>query len=208
MSHHPDSHRSPSGHRSPSRPVRTLAGITAMSAIVGAPLLLAAPAQAAPESVWDKLATCESSNDWSINTGNGYYGGVQFRQQTWLEFGGADYAARADLATREQQIAIAERVLAGQGWKAWPTCSGQTGAHGTGDAGATAPVTTHDEAGTKPAVAVDRMPAGYRVRTGDSLCTIAADNQIAGGWREIYNRNSGTISDPDVIYPGQQLTLN
>ncbi|HEY2765071.1 MAG TPA: transglycosylase family protein [Pseudonocardiaceae bacterium] len=179
-----------------------------MSAIVGTPLLLAAPAQAAPESVWDTLAKCESSSDWSINTGNGYYGGVQFRQQTWLEFGGSRYAARADQATREQQIAIAERVLAGQGWKAWPTCSGQIGAHGTGDAGATAPVTTHDEATTTPAVAIDRTPAGYQVRVGDSLCTIAVENHIAGGWQEIYTRNSGVISDPNVIYPGQQLNLS
>ena len=185
-----------------------LAGITAMSAIVGVPLLLTAPAQAAPESVWDKLATCESSGNWSINTGNGYYGGVQFKQQTWRAYGGSKYAPRADLATRDQQIAVAERVLAGQGWKAWPTCSGQIGAHGTGDAGATAPVTTHDETATKPAVAVDRMPAGYQVRAGDSLCSIAAEHHIAGGWREIYNRNSGMISDPDVIHPGQQLTLS
>ncbi len=202
MSHYPDS------HRSPSRPVRRVAGITVLSAIVGAPFLLAAPAQAAPESVWDKLAKCESSSDWNINTGNGYYGGVQFSQSTWAEFGGSEYAPRADLATREQQIAIAERVLAGQGWKAWPTCSGQVGAHGSGDAGATAPVTTHEATGSPAGQVEQQTGAEYAVQAGDSLCTIAVEHHIAGGWSEIYQRNADTISDPDVIRPGQQLNLS
>lgn len=74
-------------------------------------------------SAWDRLAACESGGNWSINTGNGYYGGLQFSASTWLGYGGGAYASRADLATREQQIAIAEKVLDGQGWGAWPTCS-------------------------------------------------------------------------------------
>jgi hypothetical protein len=65
---------------------------------------------------------CESGGNWSINTGNGYYGGLQFSQQTWAGFGGTAYAARADLATKAEQIAVAERVLAVQGAGAWPTC--------------------------------------------------------------------------------------
>ena len=71
---------------------------------------------------WDAVARCESGGNWSINTGNGYYGGLQFSTSTWTGYGGGAYAPRADLATREQQIAVAERVLAGQGKGAWPTC--------------------------------------------------------------------------------------
>lgn len=74
-------------------------------------------------AVWDALAQCEAGGNWSINTGNGYYGGVQFNQDTWERNGGLRYAERADLATREEQIAIAEVTRARQGWGAWPTCS-------------------------------------------------------------------------------------
>jgi uncharacterized protein YabE (DUF348 family) len=77
---------------------------------------------------WDALAQCEAGGNWSINTGNGYYGGVQFDQNTWERNGGLRYAARADLATREEQIAIAEVTRARQGWGAWPVCSGRVGA--------------------------------------------------------------------------------
>jgi resuscitation-promoting factor RpfA len=78
-------------------------------------------------TVWDKLAQCESSGQWRINTGNGFYGGLQFLPATWLDFGGGAFAPRADLATREQQIIVAERVLAKQGWNAWPECSRKLG---------------------------------------------------------------------------------
>jgi hypothetical protein len=77
---------------------------------------------------WDALARCESTGNWAINTGNGFYGGVQFDQNTWERQGGLRYAPRADLATREEQIAIAEGTRARQGWGAWPTCSGRIGA--------------------------------------------------------------------------------
>lgn len=97
------------------------------SAIAIGGVALAAPAGAAPDSDWDALAQCESGGDWAINTGNGYYGGLQFSQSTWEAYGGTEFAPRADLATREQQIAVAERTLAGQGWGAWPACSSQLG---------------------------------------------------------------------------------
>jgi resuscitation-promoting factor RpfB len=77
---------------------------------------------------WDALAQCEAGGNWGINTGNGFYGGVQFDQNTWERNGGLRYAARADLATREEQIAIAEVTRARQGWGAWPVCSGRVGA--------------------------------------------------------------------------------
>lgn len=77
---------------------------------------------------WDALSRCEAGGNWAINTGNGFYGGVQFDQNTWERNGGLRYAGRADLATREEQIAIAEVTRARQGWGAWPTCSGRIGA--------------------------------------------------------------------------------
>jgi uncharacterized protein YabE (DUF348 family) len=77
---------------------------------------------------WDTLSRCEAGGNWAVNTGNGFYGGVQFDQNTWERQGGLRYAPRADLATREEQIAIAEVTRARQGWGAWPVCSGRVGA--------------------------------------------------------------------------------
>ena len=85
-----------------------------------------APAVAG-DGVWDKLAACESGGNWSINTGNGYQGGLQFHPQTWAGHGGGEYAPSASQATREQQIAVAQRVQASQGWGAWPACSRKVG---------------------------------------------------------------------------------
>ena len=78
--------------------------------------------------IWDAIASCEAGGNWAINTGNGYYGGVQFDQGTWERNGGLRYASRADLASREEQIAVAEVTRARQGWGAWPVCSGRAGA--------------------------------------------------------------------------------
>jgi len=117
-------------HREPSR-VRALALRGAAVGVVAgaAALALAGPASAAPDSTWESVAQCESSGNWSINTGNGYYGGLQFSQSTWNAFGGQEYASRADLASREEQIAIAEKTLAGQGWGAW-ACAHAGGGEG------------------------------------------------------------------------------
>jgi LysM repeat protein len=71
---------------------------------------------------WSAIAACESGGNWSANTGNGFYGGLQFTQQTWLAYGGGQYASSANQATAAQQIAVAQRVLAGQGIGAWPVC--------------------------------------------------------------------------------------
>ena len=78
-------------------------------------------------SVWDELAQCEATGDWSINTGNGFSGGLQFTPSTWAAFGGTEYAPAAHMATREQQIAVAEKVQAAQGWGAWPACTAKMG---------------------------------------------------------------------------------
>ena len=103
--------------------------LLAAAALVSAlPLAaLGASADAATSRTWDRLAQCESSGNWHINTGNGYYGGLQFSYTTWRSFGGGKYAPRADLATRAEQIDIAEKVLRVQGWNAWPSCSSQLG---------------------------------------------------------------------------------
>lgn len=77
--------------------------------------------------VWDRLAQCESGGDWSINTGNGFYGGLQFTSSTWNAFGGGEYASSAHQASRSQQIAVAQKVKATQGWGAWPACSAKLG---------------------------------------------------------------------------------
>jgi cell wall-associated NlpC family hydrolase len=107
---------------------RRTAALGLTGAGAAAVLGLSAPeAGAASESTWDAVAQCESSGDWHINTGNGYYGGLQFSASTWAAYGGTAYASRADLATRAQQIAVAEKVLASQGPGAWPVCSVRAG---------------------------------------------------------------------------------
>lgn len=93
-------------------------GVAALAAI-----MIPSTASAAPTSTWDRVAQCESTGRWNINTGNGFYGGLQFTPSTWAAFGGTKFAPRADLATKAQQIATAERVLAVQGPGAWPHCS-------------------------------------------------------------------------------------
>lgn len=81
----------------------------------------------AANSVWDQLAQCESGGNWAINTGNGFSGGLQFHPQTWLAYGGGAFSGEASGATREQQISIAEKVQAAQGWGAWPACTASLG---------------------------------------------------------------------------------
>mgnify|MGYP000993930453 CR=1 FL=1 len=114
-------------HRRPSKATRAIAVAGVASAAVAAPLMAAGNASAATASEWDAVAQCESGGNWAINTGNGYYGGLQFHPQTWAGHGGTQYAPSAHLATREQQIAVAEKVLAAQGWGAWPACTSKLG---------------------------------------------------------------------------------
>ena len=162
---------------------------------------LAAPATAA-EHDWSAVAQCESSGNWSINTGNGYYGGVQFSQSTWEAYGGSAYASRADLASQAEQIAVAERTLASQGIGAWPTCGKYLTGSSPAPAPAPAPVVT-------PVVAINPAPAtgSYTVQSGDTLSSIAAAHGTAGGWQALYEKNRDRVSDPNRIYVGQQLVL-
>jgi hypothetical protein len=112
--------------RKPNPVKRRVTGVAVAGvATVAGGMATASSAQAS--SVWDRVAACESGGNWHINTGNGFYGGLQFTRSTWNGFGGGRYASRADLATRSEQIAVAQRVLATQGPGAWPTCGARAG---------------------------------------------------------------------------------
>jgi len=110
-------------HRKPTTSSISVAKLAVTGAVIGSGTLgIAAQAQAATDAEWDQVASCESSGNWAINTGNGYQGGLQFSPGTWSGHGGGQFAPAANMATREQQIAIAEKVLATQGKGAWPVC--------------------------------------------------------------------------------------
>jgi len=117
-------------HRRP-RPtpaaVVTVATAAATGAGIAIPLLGASVAQAADNGTWDKVAVCETGGLWSANTGNGFYGGLAITQATWDQYGGDAYASRPDLASRAQQITVAEKILADLGPDAWPGCDKNTG---------------------------------------------------------------------------------
>src|SRR6201991_1889279 len=110
-------------HRKPTASAVSVAKVAFTGAVIGSgSLALAGHAGAATDGEWDKVASCESGNNWAINTGNGYQGGLQFSPGTWSSHGGGQYAPAAHMATKEEQIAVAERVLATQGKGAWPVC--------------------------------------------------------------------------------------
>ncbi len=198
---------------SPSRPARAALVALATAALGGAALTVSSPASAVTDADWDRLAQCESSGRWDINTGNGYYGGLQFSQSSWEFVGGTRYAPRADLASRGEQIAAANRLLSIQGWGAWPACTAKLGMRGisttyTGSGAATPTTTPAPQA--RPAERASRSAARtptYTVRAGDTLYRIAVDNKIAGGWERLYALNRGTVANPALIQIGQVLRL-
>jgi LysM repeat protein len=197
MSKHPSMTRA-LGRRS----FRTGAVVLGAAAIgIGA---LAAPASAA-EHDWTGVAQCESGGNWSINTGNGYYGGLQFSQSTWEAYGGLAYAPRADLASKDQQIAVAERTLDGQGAGAWPNC----GRHLTAGSPAPAPAPAAPAPVPYASSVPSPSPAGgtYTVRPGDTLAKIAQAQGIDGGWRELWSLNRDRVPNPNLIRVGQTLEL-
>jgi len=105
-----------------SLPRRAAVAAMLTAGVVAVPLA-ASPAEAASDRTWNRLADCESGRRWHINTGNGYYGGLQFSFSTWHAYGGGKYRKYAHRAKRYNQVRIAERVLNNQGWGAWPSCS-------------------------------------------------------------------------------------
>ncbi|MET8080233.1 transglycosylase family protein [Streptomyces sp. NPDC005303] len=109
-------------HRRPRQAPALLVAAGVTGSAIAIPLLGATGASAATGTTWDRVAECESGGSWSENDGNGYYGGLQMSQENWEKYGGLEYAETADLASRNQQIAVAEKLLADQGIAAWPTC--------------------------------------------------------------------------------------
>ncbi|MCL6292028.1 transglycosylase family protein [Streptomyces sp. ATCC51928] len=110
-------------HRRPRQAPAIVVAAGVTGSAIAIPLLGASGAHAAEASTWDRVAECESGGMWSADLGNGYYGGLQFSQETWSAYGGTAFAPRADLASRSQQISVAEKVLDDQGPKAWPSCA-------------------------------------------------------------------------------------
>ena len=183
----------------------SVAVTTAIVASLG--LGLAGTAQA--DSVnWDAIAQCESSGNWHINTGNGYYGGLQFSPSTWRAYGGSGSASNA---SRDEQIRIAERVLRGQGIGAWPVCGARGGSQKSYKApkykySAPAEKRTY-KAPTAPYTPTHKVGNGnVTVVPGDTLSGIAAE--YGKDWHKVYKMNLDTIgSDPNLIYPGQKLVV-
>ncbi|WP_369271536.1 transglycosylase family protein [Streptomyces sp. R11] len=218
-------------HRRPSKAARAIAVVgVAGAAAVAAPLMAAGSASAATASEWDAVAQCEAGGNWSINTGNGYYGGLQFSASTWAAYGGTAYASTADKATKAQQIEIAEKVLAGQGKGAWPHCgTGLSSAayNGSGSSQSTedAPRATEEQpasrsaerpAAEKKSTKTVTTPTGkkvkkgdgeYKVAKGETLSSIAEKKKVKGGWEKLFQLNKDIVEDADLIYPGQQLHL-
>ncbi|MFD5741628.1 transglycosylase family protein [Streptomyces massasporeus] len=205
----------------PNRINRASLTVTAGGAGMALPFMGTGAAQAADVDTWNKVAACESTSNWSINTGNGFYGGLQFTQSTWEAYGGRAYAARADLASKDQQIAVAEKVLDGQGPGAWPVCSVRAGlTRGGGEPDIRPAAERTKKKDTKKQTSIEdvrpqstpQSRAGkaemYTVVHGDTLSGIADDQDVRGGWRGLYAANRSAIgSDPDLIVPGQRLAL-
>jgi len=220
-----------SKHSTPAK--RSLKGRIAGVGIAGAATVfggIAAANTAQAASVWDAVAQCESGGNWAINTGNGFYGGLQFTRSTWLGYGGGAYAPTANLASREQQISIAQRTLAGQGPGAWPVCgvkAGLTRANGgaTSGAVAAAPAAVQvSRSTTRIAPAAVAPPAvapaahvhqaapvaggqAFTVKAGDTLSLLAAKYNVKGGWQALFAANKAVVNNPNLIFVGQQLQL-
>lgn len=188
-------------HRAPTR--RRLPGLVAAACIpVAAGGLLAGIADAASGVNWDAIAQCESGGNWAINTGNGFYGGLQFTLSTWLANGGVGNPANA---TRDQQITVAERVLRSQGIGAWPVC----GKH-AGDITPTAvtkPATLSTPLSPSPPPTAAGSMSVYTVVSGDTLWSIAASHRVPGSWRQVYEANRAVVTDPSLILVGQSLRI-
>ena len=246
--------------------------ITATVAAAGAIAMITPAANAVDTATWDALAQCESGGNWNINTGNGFYGGVQFTQQSW---NGVGMSGSPASASKAEQIEAAERLLAVQGWGAWPACSAKLGLSGQASPTYTQPKSQAQPAAAQvaqpqtkapatqqvtpaaqeqpqaktpvqtpaqapaqrttpavqqpvasvpvapqPAQATPVAPAApaapavsaaagssYTVKAGDTLALIAQRQGVPGGWEAIYQANKGTISNPNLIFVGQVITL-
>jgi Transglycosylase-like domain len=198
-------------HRRPttSKRLMTSVGAAGVGTVAATVLAPAGAAHAATDVQWDRVAKCESGDNWHINTGNGYYGGLQFAASTWRSYDVDKFASRADLASRAQQITVANRVLASQGWHAWPVCSRDAGAPGPADVNHTHSPHAHRATGHGKSVAqLGGSWEHYRVRGGDSLSRIASRKQVKGGWIAVYRANRHKIgSNPSLLHIGVLLRV-
>lgn len=187
-------------HRKPSSTGKTVAKVAVTGAIMGtAGIAFTGTANAAPDSDWDRLAQCEAGGNWGINTGNGFQGGLQFSPSTWNAHGGQQYAATANQASREEQIAVAEKVLDSQGWGAWPSCSSSLGLS-SAPTERSVPVTPKaPEAPALPDLAsIPSIDASTEVVNGivTAVQNITNDPQIASF---VQNAAQGIQLDPQVV---------
>ncbi|QQQ76903.1 LysM peptidoglycan-binding domain-containing protein [Saccharothrix sp. 6-C] len=198
---------------------RSIAKVAVAGVIVGAPLAMAAGTANAQSDVnWDAVAACESGGNWSINTGNGYYGGLQFLPSTWTSHGGSGMPHQA---SREEQIRVAENVLQTQGIGAWPVC-GPKGLGGAAAPARTAPAPAQPRqaapAPVQQAAPVQEAPApvtvalpssnpngDYEIKAGDSLSKIADELKVEGGWAKLHELNKEFIPNADLILPGHKI---
>jgi LysM repeat protein len=193
---------------------RTVARVAIAGIAVGAPLAIAATPASATN--WDAIAQCESGGNWSTSTGNGYYGGLQFSQSTWKAYGGT---GSAQSASREQQIAVAERVLQGQGIGAWPVCGKKGGGSSAPKATGKSTTSTTKKVTPKKSTAAPKQaaapaatgvsssnPAGdYTVVAGDTLSKIAKQFNVQGGYAKLQDLNAKYIPNADLILVGQKI---
>jgi nucleoid-associated protein YgaU len=187
-------------HRKPSTKTGrlTAAGAVGIGTIAAASILSPVAAHAATDVQWDRVAHCESGDNWHDNTGNGYYGGLQFSASTWSSYDVSNFASRADLATRNQQIEVANRVLNSQGWNAWPVCSHYAGAPGP----------EHRLLSRHTKVTGHGKWVHYTVKPGDTLVDIARRHQVKGGWHALYRHNRHVIgANPSMIRVGMKLKV-
>jgi hypothetical protein len=205
----------PGKHRKSTVATRAIARVALAGLAVGAPLALAAgPAQADSGVDWDAIAQCESGGNWGTATGNGYFGGLQFTQGTWHANGGTGSPQNA---SREEQIRVAENVRQSQGMNAWPVCQHRSGGGSSAPArkatpkkAAPAPKKATPKPAPKaapvqPAAPVQQGTGDYVVKAGDTLSKIAEQLNVTGGWQALFEKNKGTVSNPNLIFPGQNL---
>ena len=194
-------------HRKPSKVNRlSAAGAVGAGTVAASVLAPAAAAHAASDSQWQRVANCESGDRWHIDTGNGYYGGLQFSASTWTSYDVNHYAGRADLASRAEQIDVANHVLGAQGWGAWPVCSQYRGEPGPAEIRHTHH--SHHRQAHPALVAGPGHWVTYHVQAGDTLARIARAHNAKGGWEAIYHHNWHKIgANPSVIHAGMKLSF-
>lgn len=212
---------------------RSIVSLSAAALTAVTALATQQAASASTEPDWDELAQCESSGNWQSTAGH-YEGGIQFDPDTWDAYGGGQYAPSANQASREQQIAVGRKVLANQGYGAWPGCSAKTGWENGGqsvrrstpaenagtstnrtESARSAPVAErHVQTIVVPRQAVPtldkvaKVPAGgsmWTVARGDTLTSIAA--KTSTDWKVIHELNRDVVEHQDWLFPGERLAI-